>query len=180
MSYQFKTTNIKGKEYVQVNERIIAFRKLPEFSGYRLQTEMLHLDSDSCVVRASILNESNEIVAQGMAQEDRTSSMINKTSYVENCETSAVGRALGFLGIGVESSIATAEEVQIAIAKQDIKAKPERSPSQKVDVFQEAVEFIKKNNSHEAYDKIMAKYGDQFSDGQKLALTKFLPKSKQQ
>lgn len=180
MSYRFKTTNIKGKEYVQVNERIIAFRKLPEFSGYRLQTELLHLDSDSCVIRATILNDSNEIVAQGMAQEDRTSSMINKTSYVENCETSAVGRALGFLGIGVENSIATAEEVAIAIAKQDTPQKQERNPSQKVDVFQEAVEFIKKNNSQESYEKIMAKYGNQFTDGQKVALTKFLPKAKQQ
>lgn len=40
MAYQLKTTNIKGKDYVQVNERIIAFRKLPDFKGYSIETEM--------------------------------------------------------------------------------------------------------------------------------------------
>ena len=92
MAYQLKTMKIKGKDYVLVNERIIAFRKLPEYQGFSIETELLHLDEASCVVRATIRNSEGKIVAQGMAQEDRTSSMINKTSYVENCETSAVGR----------------------------------------------------------------------------------------
>ena len=38
---------------------------------------------------------SGEVIAQGHAHEVQGSSNINKTSYVENCETSAVGRALG-------------------------------------------------------------------------------------
>jgi hypothetical protein len=173
MNYKFKTTNIKGKQYVQVNERIIAFRKLPEFAGMSLQTELLHLDSDSCVVRATICDAEGRVISQGIAQEDRTSSNINKTSYVENCETSAVGRALGFLGLGVEDSIATAEEVSMAIAKQEA---GDTRQAKKIDVFQEAVEFIKKHNTVEAYDKVMEKYGDKFSDGQKVALAKFLPK----
>ena len=94
------------------------------------------------------------IVAQGMAQEDRTSSMINKTSYVENCETSAVGRCLGFLGIGVEDSIASAEEVEMAIAKQDLPAD--------ADVFSKAVAYIKEGKNKperkERHDKVVAKY----------------------
>ena len=55
-----------------------------------------------------------------MAQEDRTSSAINKTSYVENCESSAWGRALGNFGIGLETSIATAEEMALAIGKEQM------------------------------------------------------------
>jgi hypothetical protein len=127
MAYQLKTTNIKGKEYVQVNERIIALRKLPEYKGFSIETEMVAIDSDMCVMKATIRDGKGAIAATGFAQEDRSSSMINKTSYVENCETSAVGRALGFLGIGVESSIATAEEVSLAIAKQDMPTKPTAS-----------------------------------------------------
>lgn len=118
-TYKFKTTNIKGKDYVEVNQRVIALRNLPQFKGYSIETELLHLDSESCVVKATVRNESGQVVSQGMAQEDKSSSRINQTSYVENCETSAVGRALGFLGIGVETSIATADEVSMAIAKQE-------------------------------------------------------------
>jgi len=54
MAYQLKTTNIKGKEYVQVNERIIALRKLPEYKGYSIETEMVAIDSDMCVMKATI------------------------------------------------------------------------------------------------------------------------------
>lgn len=118
-SYKFKSTNIKGKQYVEVVERVKALRTIKEFGGYAIHTELLHLDPESCVVRASILNAEGVVVAQGMAQEDKASSRINQTSYVENCETSAVGRALGFLGIGIETSIATADEVGMAIAKQE-------------------------------------------------------------
>jgi hypothetical protein len=117
-TYQFKTTNIKGKQYVEVNQRVIAFRTLSEYKNFSLETQVLHLDPESCVIQATISNADGNVVAQGMAQEDKSSSRINQTSYVENCETSAVGRALGFLGIGIETSIATADEVGMAIAKE--------------------------------------------------------------
>ena len=138
-TYQFKTTNIKGKQYVEVNQRVIAFRTLSEFKGYGLTTEVLHLDADSCVIQATISDADRRVVAQGMAQEDKSSSRINQTSYVENCETSAVGRALGFLGIGIETSIATADEVDMAIKKQDTrlpKEKQQRNLCECCDVHQ--------------------------------------------
>lgn len=118
-TYKFKTTNIKGKEYVEVNQRVKALRSIPAYAGYGIHTELLQIDPESCVVRASIINPEGVVVSQGMAQEDKASSRINQTSYVENCETSAVGRALGFLGIGIDTSIATADEVDMAIKKQD-------------------------------------------------------------
>lgn len=173
-NYQFKTTNIKGKEYVEVNQRVIAFRTLSEYNGHSLETELLHLDADSCVVRATIRNAEGNVVAQGMAQEDRTSSMINKTSYVENCETSAVGRALGFLGIGIETSIATADEVDMAIKKQG--STPAQS-NQDDSAFTKAIEYIKnteKSKRPQAFDAVLSKYGSTFSEKQVAALKKFV------
>ena len=61
--------------------------------------------------------------ASGHAEERRGSSFINKTSYVENCETSAWGRALGNFGIGLDTSVASYDEVANAIKNQTTKAK---------------------------------------------------------
>ena len=112
-----KTINIKGKDYIPVNERIKEFRA--NYSNYSLVSEIINLTEDSCIIKATILDENGVVKATGFAQEDRTSSMVNKTSFVENCETSAWGRALGNFGIGIDVSIASAEEVTIAIAKQE-------------------------------------------------------------
>lgn len=113
-----KSINIKGKNYVMVNERIKFFRD--NYRGYTLTSEIIELNEDSCVIKAIISDGNGLVVATGFAQEDRSSSMINKTSFVENCETSAWGRALGNLGIGIDDSIASAEEVDMAIKKQEL------------------------------------------------------------
>ena len=129
--YQFKTTNIKGKQYVEVNERIKYFRLAEDYKGWSLSTEMINLDESSCVIRATICNADGMVIATGFAQEDKSSSFINKTSYVENCETSAWGRALANLGIGIDTSIASSNEVTMAIAKQDVKKGDNPSPAAK-------------------------------------------------
>ena len=174
-TYQFKTTNIKGKQYVEVNQRVIAFRTLSEFKGYGLTTQMLHLDADSCVVQATIRNADGAVVAEGMAQEDKSSSRINQTSYVENCETSAVGRALGFLGIGIETSIATADEVDMAIKKQDAPATPAKSNNE---IYANAVTYIKdgKNKPERStrLTQIKDKYGDTLTKAQQTKLDKLV------
>jgi len=121
-NYKFKTTNIKGKEYVEVNERIKYFRMSGDYKGWSLSTEVIHFDENGCVIKATIANAEGYIVATGFAQEDKASSYINKTSYVENCETSAWGRALANLGIGIDTSIASSNEVSMAIAKQGNKS----------------------------------------------------------
>ena len=174
-TYQFKTTNIKGKQYVEVNQRVIAFRTLSEFKDYGLTTDVLHLDAESCVVQATITNADGAVVAQGMAQEDKSSSRINQTSYVENCETSAVGRALGFLGIGIETSIATADEVDMAIKKQDTPAAPTKSNNE---IYASAVTYIKegKNKPERAtrLTQIKDKYGDTLTKAQQTKLDKLV------
>ena len=125
-NYKFKTTNIKGKEYVEVNQRVLYFRNEDQYAGWSLTSEILHLTDDSCVIKATVSNADGIAMATGIAQEDKSSSYINKTSYVENCETSAWGRALGNLGIGIETSIASSNEVSMAIAKQS--QAPEKKP----------------------------------------------------
>ena len=107
--------DIKGKAYTLVNERVRAFRQLyPEGS---ITTELVS-DTDGVCTFKAIVSYGDLVLATGYAQEKESSSYINKTSYIENCETSAVGRALGFLGIGIEMSIASAEEVVTAICNQ--------------------------------------------------------------
>lgn len=109
------TVDIKGKEYVQVNQRVIAFRKLfPEGS---IVTDLIHFGDGVCVVKATVLDD-GKVISTGLAYEKEGSTFINKTSYLENCETSAVGRALGLLGIGIDTSIASADEMQTAIINQ--------------------------------------------------------------
>ena len=112
-----KSIEIRGKQYVPVNERVKEFRaKYPEL---RVLTELVSLDENSVVMKATVTDMEGNILANGYAQEDRGSSNINKTSYVENCETSAVGRALGMFGIGIDASMASADEVANAIDRQE-------------------------------------------------------------
>lgn len=113
-----KTVNIKGKSYVEVNERLKYFRSQEQFKDYSLETEVIDLSNGVITLKAIIRDGNGVIKATGLAQEKESSSFINKTSYVENCETSAWGRALGNLGIGIDTSVASAEEVENAINNQ--------------------------------------------------------------
>lgn len=135
-----KTTDIKGKEYAEVNQRIKAFRMV--YPTGCIRTEMISNENGVCVFRADIIAD-GLILATGTAYEKEGSTFINKTSYIENCETSAVGRALGMAGFGIDTSVASAEEVQNAMLNQaaadkitdvQIKALRSRCNSDKVDV----------------------------------------------
>ena len=112
-----KTVNIKGKEYVEVNERLKYFRQ--NFKTYSLESEIIELSNGVVTIKAIIKDENGRTIATGLAQEKESSSFINKTSFVENCETSAWGRALGNLGIGIDTSVASADEVNNAIENQN-------------------------------------------------------------
>lgn len=120
-----KTTDIKGKSYAMVNQRIKAFRMVyPE--GFIL-SELKSLNDGLCIFRARV--GYYEVFADGQVQEvtlgtgtayeKESSSQINRTSYIENCETSAIGRALGVAGFGIDTSVASAEEVANAIHQQE-------------------------------------------------------------
>jgi len=124
------TTDVKGKQYAEVNQRIKAFRMV--YPTGTIKTEMISNENGVCIFRAEIYSGkiiigeegietpfSGEILlATGTAYEKENSTFINKTSYIENCETSAIGRALGIAGFGIDTSVASAEEVQNAINNQ--------------------------------------------------------------
>lgn len=114
-----KTGETVSKEYAEVNQRIKAFRMVyPD--GFIL-TELLSNENGVCIFQASVgVYENGDpfVLGTGTAQEKESSSFINKTSYIENCETSAVGRALGMCGFGIDTSVASYEEVKTEINNQ--------------------------------------------------------------
>jgi hypothetical protein len=156
-----KTTEIKGKQYAEVNQRIKAFRQLyPE--GF-IKTEILSLEGGIVTMQAKVgwyfADGSEVILATGTAQEKETTSYINKTSYIENCETSAVGRALGMIALGVDTSIASAEEVENAISGQE-QMKQDEIKAQKITALD--LKAIKNRYpKKEQQDNIMEYFGIQ-------------------
>ena len=111
-----KTTDIKGKEYAEVNQRIKAFRMV--YPKGSLPTEIISLENGIVIMKCTVKDEEGNILSTGTAYEKENSSFINKTSYIENCETSAVGRALGMAGFGIDTSVRSAEEVENAQLQQ--------------------------------------------------------------
>tara|TARA_A100001201_G_scaffold124705_1_gene108861 strand:+ start:2589 stop:3122 length:534 start_codon:yes stop_codon:yes gene_type:complete len=174
-NYKFKTTNIRGKQYVEVNERIKFFRQEDEYKNWTISTEFTALDSEMCVCKCIIADTSQRVVATGHAHEERSSSHINKTSYVENCETSAIGRALAMMGIGIDTSIASANEVQDAIAKQEEKPASKKAEAPVENIMDKAIGYIKSStDKRQAFDSIMAKYADQLTEKQVAGIKKFV------
>ena len=110
--------NIHGKEYATVAHRVAVLRRNLGAKA-KIETETVSIDKDTVVCKATI-SVNGVVVATGHAEEKRTASRINQTSALENCESSAVGRALAFCGI-TNDQIASAEEVSAAIEQQDKK-----------------------------------------------------------
>ena len=113
---QLATVNIKGKEYVEVKTRVQWFRK--NIENGCIETDHVHFDGETIMCKTRIFID-GKLVATGLAHEEKNASTINKTSFVEICETSSVGRALGMLGVGIESSVDTAGTIKAAIAQQE-------------------------------------------------------------
>lgn len=124
------TVNIKGKEYVMVKDRVKSLREV--FPDFSIMTEILNIDEESVTIRATIIDESGNIKATGHAHELKGASPINRTSYVENAETSAIGRAIGLLGIGIDDSFGSADEVANAMKQQ---AEPDKVTAREAKVL---------------------------------------------
>lgn len=114
---EIKTTDIRGKEYATVAERINAFRKV--YPDGKIDTHITKLEDGVCIITARVWNADGNLLATGTAYEKEGSSNINRTSFIENCETSAVGRALGMAGFGLIGAVATADEINRAQAALD-------------------------------------------------------------
>jgi hypothetical protein len=145
-----KKGNVTIKEYAEVNQRIKAFRMVNP-NGC-ITTEILSMQDGIVTMRATITNENGAVIGTGLAQENQKSSFVNNTSYIENCETSAVGRALGMCGFGIDTSVASYEEVQNAINNQA----PQKSNTQeiefkKMDLGKEIQEYTKANAEYKKF-----------------------------
>ena len=118
--------NIRGKEYQTVALRVQTFRD--SFPDYSLVTDVVERAPECVVMRAAIMDKEGRVLATGHAEEYRASSQINKTSALENAETSAIGRALAAFGFG-GTEFATANEVQNAIHQSGAGAEQGQSQS---------------------------------------------------
>lgn len=106
---------IHGKQYKTVALRVNEFRS--SFPDLSIQTDLIS-NNEYVVIKAIIIDENDRVRATGYAEEQRNSTQINKTSALENCETSAIGRALACFGLAGEE-YASANEVVNAIYQQE-------------------------------------------------------------
>lgn len=113
MSQPTGIVNIRGRQYETVALRVQRFREA--HPTWRLTTDIIHRDEVCVVMVASIADEAGHVLATGHAEEYRKASEINRTSALENCETSAIGRALAALGLG-GTEFASADEVARAVS----------------------------------------------------------------
>ena len=148
-----KTINIKGKEYVTVNERLKEFRNL--FKDYSIVTEIIEHGEDYALMKASVIDDKGVTRATGYAREVVAKSPINKFAFIENCETSAIGRALGNFGIGIDEAVCTAEELLMKLS-QEKQDKPEKPAFEK----EAAAEKMLKGLRSDEYDWEMNCYSD--------------------
>ena len=114
---KIEKVNIKGKEYATVASRVGIFRR--HFPSYSIVTDIVVDDEQRVVIKASIFDESEKILATGYAEEIRGQGVINTTSAIENAETSAIGRALAAFGL-IGGEYASSFEVGNAIQKQSL------------------------------------------------------------
>ena len=125
-----KMTDIgRGSSYAEVPQRVKAFRML--YPNGSLSTEIISLENGVVIMKATACDENGQILGTGHAYEKEGNGFINKTSYIENCETSAWGRALAACGIiggneDAAGSIASMEEVMNAKKQQKMMSEDEK------------------------------------------------------
>lgn len=150
-----------GKKYTMVAQRIEAFRLT--FGGdYGIETKIVHVDDKSVIVQCDIKDKDGFIVASGIAEEIRGSSNVNKTSAVENCHTSAAGRALAMLGLS-GGEFASANEMEAVGRKEQalkevVKATPAQAAVIPVDERVDALITFYENCDSEKFAAAEGKY----------------------
>ena len=184
---KLKTIDIgRGKRYVEVSERLKFFRA--NYPDYSLLSDVVEITETTITIKATILDKKQNQIASGIAQEVKGSSFINKTSYVENCETSAWGRALANFGIGIDEAVASYNEVANAIEQQkeehQIMMEGDKEEEEEDEFVLEKVlkgiEYYRKLGweEKEIFEKIAEKYSDLDTDTIELLKEKSNDKAK--
>jgi hypothetical protein len=141
--------NIHGRQYETVALRVQKFRD--KFPAWTLKTIILHRDTECVLVEAQILDDAGRLIANGHAEEWRKSSSINKTSALENSETSAIGRALAAFGLG-GTEFAAADEVANAITRK------QTSPITPTDGAMESLSIDQQQAARDDADYIVSRW----------------------
>lgn len=137
----------KDKPYATVASRVQAFREL--CPDGLITTEIISIEGGVVTMKATVADETGKVVATGLAQEKEGAGFVNKTSYIENCETSAIGRAMAMIGIGSDESMASAEELANALKQQEEGAKVETATKAALNTIQKMCE--KKGKSYKGW-----------------------------
>lgn len=176
--------DIHGKQYHTVAERIKSFREVsPEFT---IETQLISADESRVVMKALIMN-GEALISTGYAEEVRGSSNINKTSALENAETSAVGRALAFFGLA-GTEIASADEVVNAIGQQGEKKILDAwvAHTEMVEVHHDTLSAVRNHLQEDEFDAAKEAWNEVSNDDKTIlwrATTKggwFTPRERQQ
>lgn len=144
-----------GKQYTEVAKRVEAFRMT--FGGeYGIDTDVMHNDGKTVIVKATIKDKDGFVVGSGLAEEIRGSSNITKTSAVEVCETSAIGRALASMGLH-GGQYASANEME-GVARKQQAAQQAVNVMPSADRITQSIEFYENGCSAAAFEKFEPKY----------------------
>lgn len=164
------------RDYVEVNVRVEKFWE--KYPNGRIQTELVSWENGVIVMKANVYKDINDQIpsANGFAYEKEGSTFINKTSALENCETSAVGRALALLGFEIKKSIASKEEVENAKLQQ--REDPQITPEQIGEIKTKALQFAQARNQHpeKVYEALKITKFEELTGRQAIAAIKKLDK----
>lgn len=149
-----KAIDIKGKKYVLVADRILYFNET--YKEGSITTELVSEPDASLVIIKATVNPDKDRKFTGYSQAKWGDGYINKTSALENCETSAVGRALAMMGIGVIDSIASVDEIKKT--ENPAYAKPVVTVKQKLELQKAMIEKgIDNDHQQEYVEQIIGK-----------------------
>ena len=162
-----------GKKYTEVFVRVEAFRKAFG-TDLGIDTSIVVDDGQRVVVQAKVIDKTGAIIGSGIAEEIRGSSNVNRTSAIENGETSAIGRALSSLGLH-GGSYASSFEIDVAqhndqaITENDIKQQWQdyvNGCKTMIDTATSMRELYRVNDSlpDEAIDTLKHQYPDLFKE----------------
>ena len=148
--------SIHGKDYKTVAYRVNEFRK--KYPDFTIQTDLVEANDVLVIVKASIFNTESRLLATGYAEEVRAASKINRTSALENAETSAIGRALSALGLG-GSQYASADELVNALQQQN-DTSPLMDHNEALQRNYASVYFIKEHLALRAWEAVAEAWGE--------------------
>jgi hypothetical protein len=150
-----KAIKIKGRDYITVNERLKHFRLDDTYKGWNIIEDVAEINSNEIIVTVTIVDADGMLRSKASSQEYRDSSMINKTSFLENAATSALGRALGYLGIGIDTSIASAEEMNSSLNREQYIKKVEQVPLKNRKLTDDQLEKLVEEGTHIQAKKVI-------------------------